>query len=158
MRLSTRFAQRLMAVALVSSSAMAVSALPASATMSGTQGCTPGYYKNHLDAFAMAGYSPTQTIGSIWTLPAELAQYRDTTLIDALQGGGGSGLDGATQILLRASVAYLLNASIDAIDFPGTVNGAVTRVNKALASLDRNKILNVAKLFDSKNNLGCPLN
>ena len=43
-----------------------------------------------------------------------------TTLVQALDGGGGSDLAGATRILLRAGVAALLNSTSVGTDYPLT--------------------------------------
>jgi hypothetical protein len=123
----------------------------------GTQGCSPGYWKNHPAAWADTPYSPTDTVGSVFTLPAELSSFSGETLLKALGGAGGTGLNGATTILLRAAVAALLNASDPNVDFGLTPSAVVTQVNQALASKDRDTILALATKLDTANNLGCPL-
>ncbi len=101
---------------------------------------------------------------------AQLASFRTVTLIDALQGGGGPGLDGAAKILFRAAVASLLNGAALAgpPDYhfwtPAEIlNGQGTRftgVNQILAMtpLTRQVMLDYAAELDYINNLGCPLN
>ncbi|MGH2372706.1 MAG: hypothetical protein ACRDIC_04410 [bacterium] len=80
------------------------------------------------------------------------------TLLDALQGGGGPGIAGATRILLRAAVAAFLNAVHPDVDYPLLSSEIVTAVNSALASQSRTTMLNLAARLDLLNNLGCTLN
>jgi hypothetical protein len=124
----------------------------------GTQGCTPGYWKNHTSAWADTSYAPTDTVGSVFTLPADLSSFGSETLLAALNGGGGPDLNGATEILLRAAVASLLNASDPNVQFGATTASIIKKVNTALATENRDKILALATKLDTRNNLGCPLN
>jgi len=116
------------------------------------EGCSPGYWKNHLDAWP-APYTPTTTlVGAGFTNSG-----RDsTTLQDALALKGGSTVQGAKDILLRAAVAALLNAADPNIDYPRSVAQVLADVNAALASGDRSTILTLAAALDEDNNLGCP--
>ena len=117
------------------------------------EGCTPGYWKNHPNAWRC--YSTTQTVGSVFIgVDASLA---GETLLQALQGGGGPGLVGAETILLRAAVAALLNACRLGTNYPLTQAQIITMVNAKLATGDRSQILNLATVLDNYNNLGCPL-
>lgn len=118
------------------------------------QGCTPGYWKNHLSAWT--GYSPSQTVSSVFTsAPSSLGS---ATLLQALSFRGGSTLDEARQILLRAAVAALLNASHPDVSYELTEAQVISQVNAALASTDRSTILALASRLDGYNNAGCPLN
>lgn len=127
----------------------------------GDQGCTPGYWKNHLTAWA--GFDPNQTLGSVFDVPDSLGIDNDS-LLTALNYGGGPGALGGAQILLRAAVASLLNAASGSVSFPLTVadviaqTNAAFQTNAALASLNRATMLNLASYLDGLNNLGCPLN
>jgi hypothetical protein len=76
----------------------------------------------------------------------------DTTLLGALQGGGGPGIIGASRILLRAAVAAVLNA--ETVGYPLTTDQIVAAVNSALASNNRSTILALASELDSLNNAG----
>ena len=133
---------------------------PAVATGIGNEGCTPGYWKNHPDSWEE--YTPDTKLGDLWTFPAELSGFADWTMLDALNAQGGPGLDGATEILVRAATAAYLNAAHDGVGYPYrrfTSPGKLQhRINTALASLSRAKILDLATLLDTANNLGCPLN
>jgi len=122
-----------------------------------TQGCTPGYWKqsSHFDSWVEL--TPTQTVDSLFTgiMPALSGE----TLLDALQGGGGSGLLGAEKILLRAAVAAMLDAANGAVAYPFSPADIISAVNTAIATGDRNSILTLATTLDGANNGsgGCPL-
>jgi hypothetical protein len=121
------------------------------------QGCTPGFWKQDFHFSFWVGFSPTQTVGSVFT--GVLPSLASETLLDALQGGGGSGLLGAETILLRAAVAALLNSSNGSISYPFTTAQIINAVNAALATGDRDTILALATILDNANNGigGCPL-
>jgi hypothetical protein len=141
-------------------------ATPASATNIGNEGCTPGYWKNHL--YNWQEYSPATPLqsktdpGKAFQLGQFSTKYGSATFGDALSFQGGSGLDGAFQILMRASVAAFLNAAHEGVGYPlrrfsepGTIQADV---NAALASGSRAQMLALATQLDGFNNLGCPLN
>jgi hypothetical protein len=120
------------------------------------QGCTPGYWKqeHHFDSWIPTGYSPTDLVGDVFAdAPADLA---GDSLVEALDYPGGPGLSGASRILLRAGVAATLNAGHPDVNFeiadPGDV---IDAVNKALASGNRGKMLELAGKLDDYNNAGC---
>jgi hypothetical protein len=116
-----------------------------------TEGCTPGYWKNHTDMWP-AGYT---TGMSVYTAGFRFPGAAGITMLEALQGGGGPGLPGARLILIRAAVAALLNAvALDAM-VPDTV---LVNANSHFASLDRATMIAQAEAFDEINNLYCPLN
>ena len=148
-------------VAAVGLAPAVMSATSAGAWFTGNQGCTPGYWKNHTEAWADTKYSPTDTVGSVFTLPASLSSLSSVTLLEALDGTGGDGstLEGAARILLRAAVAGLLNATDANVDYPGGNALIIKHVNAALATEDRDTILALATKLDKKNNGqgGCPL-
>jgi hypothetical protein len=120
----------------------------------GDEGCSHGYWKNHQSAWAPTGYVPSQTIGSVFSGSGGLAS---STLLDALRFKGGSTITEAKQILLRQAVAALLNAAHPGVAYPRTTAQVTAAVNAALASNDRNTILELASALDADNNLGCPL-
>ena len=140
---------------------------PASATNIGDQGCTPGYWKNHTSSWQE--YQPTSLLqsasfpdGKAFELGAFTAKWGNATFKDALSFKGGPGLDGAFQILMRASAAAFLNAAHEGLGYPlrrfrepGTMQDSV---NAALGSGDRDAMLALATELDGYNNLGCPLN
>ncbi len=134
---------------------------PAQGTGVGNEGCTPGYWKNHTQSWQE--YSPTTVVGTVFSFsaaPADVAAFSGTTFEAALRLKGGSGLGGATQILLRAAVSATLNAAHNGVGYPlrrSGPNGIFAQVNAALASGDRQVMLDLATKLDNLNNLGCPL-
>ena len=132
-------------------------AAPVSAT--GSEGCTPGYWKNHPSSWAASGLTPSQTVESVFNVPGSLPPYGDATLLQALAFKGGPDRAGAARILLRAATAGLLNLSNPTIDYGGTLAMFKSRTNAALASGSRVRMINLATEFDNRNNQGnCPLN
>ncbi|MCP3960096.1 MAG: hypothetical protein GY719_19800, partial [bacterium] len=125
---------------------------------SGDQGCTPGYWKNHLDSWSPTGYSPGQSVPSVFSEAAAYPEAAAASLLDALNFGGGGGVEGAVRILLRASVAGLLDAAHPGVAYPRTPASVISDVNAALASGDRDTMLALKDGIDADNNLGCPLN
>ena len=97
------------AIALTTA-ATAVAAAPAGAENIGNEGCTPGYWKNHEESWQIPGvYFPRLKLQYLGLeFPTRLSSYANTTMMQALQGGGGSGLDGAAKILLRADGGCVL--------------------------------------------------
>lgn len=143
---------------------MATITMIATPAQAGTQGCTPGYWKQsqHFKSWTRAGYSTGTKLSTV--LVATPSTLASKTMLQGLSLQGGSGVSGAQEILLRASVAALLNAGVEAttgrstLNYPYTKDVIQTWVNNALTSGDRTKMLDVAKTLDSANNLGCPLN
>jgi len=123
----------------------------------GGEGCTPGYWKNHLSSWGPTGYSPSQRLDTVFSAGG-LGSLGSDTLLEALKYGGGSSLTEAKQILLRAAVASLLNAAHPDVDFGASPATVIAAVNAALSSADRTTILNLASDLDARNNAGCPLN
>jgi len=146
-------------VAAIAAGAL-IPTMAANATNIGEQGCTPGYWKNHTSSWEE--YTTASTIGNNWTLPPQLAGFKHETFLEALQGGGGPGLNGAATILFRAAVAAYLNAASEGVGYPyrrfTDPFNMKLQINNALASLDRDTMLDLAKVLDDANNLGCPLN
>jgi hypothetical protein len=120
----------------------------------GGEGCTPGYWKNHLDAWVPTGFSPSQQLSTVFS-PSGLASLGTATLLDAFQFKGGASLTAKKQILLRAAVASLLNASHPDVSF-GSPFAVIAAVNAALASGDADTVLALAGSLDEQNNTGSP--
>jgi hypothetical protein len=111
----------------------------------GGEGCTPGFWRNHPEAFP-APYSAGTTLGSVFTgLPAG---YASLTFAQALELGGG-GLNA----LLRQAVAALLNAASADVDYPLITAEVIAQTNAAIASGDYEA---TKDLFDLYNNLTAP--
>ena len=115
------------------------------------EGLTPGFWKNHLDAWV--AYSPSQTLGSVFTSGADHFPG-GRSLLQALRFHGGPSLAGAARILLRAAVAALLNAAHPDISYPLSESEIISQVNSALDSMDRDTMLDLASILDANNNLG----
>ena len=158
MRSSLRFRSALVAGTLLVGT-LAAGMPHAGANRIGNEGCTPGYWKNHTSNWEE--YSPNQKLKTVFTFPAELAHLGELTLLQALSLKGGSGVQGAARILLRAAVAAFLNAAHEGVGYPyrrfSEPGFILADVNSALASLDRSTMLALAADLDRKNNLGCPL-
>ena len=120
----------------------------------GDEGCTPGYWKNHVDSWPPTGYAPGQTVGSVFAG----SSFGGSSLLEALGFGGGPGVTGAQKILLRAAVAALLNAAHPGVAYTQSAASVISAVNAALASGSRDTMLALASSLDRDNNLGCPLN
>jgi hypothetical protein len=118
----------------------------------GDEGCTPGYWKNHLGSWAATGYSTGQSLTGVFG-----GNALSGSLLDALNFGGGSGVDGAKRNLLRAAVAALLNAAHPGVDYTRTTAAVISSVTTALNSGDRATMLGLASALDLDNNLGCPI-
>jgi hypothetical protein len=135
-----------------------------------SQGCTPGYWKqaHHFDSWQEA--APTDLFTDKFAIASPPAVLKKLTMLKALQGGGGSGVDGARLILARAATAAWLNAAYDSGDgsamlFPWrrmTASGfdrpaLVATVRAAITGTSRSEMLSLASRLDADNNLGCPL-
>lgn len=153
-------------------------AIPAAANQGGNgEGCTPGFWKNHLDwksyddgtGATADDFVPDTDVEDALRIdvPASSSNgvnFETMTALQALQGGGGTGVTGATSILLRAAVASYLNADA-ALDFPlrrftTGFNGEPSMQSQLQLVLDSGKraqILAYATYLDGLNNAGCPL-
>lgn len=155
-----RFTKIAAAGAALAMAAGMMMAAPASATNIGNEGCTPGYWKNHTDNWEE--YTTASTLRNNWTLGQFDAKWGGKTFEEALSFKGGTGLDGAFQILMRASVAAYLNAAHEGVGYPlrrfDEPGEMKDMINTALASGSRAQMLDLARKLDMYNNLGCPLN
>ncbi len=126
----------------------------------GGEGCTPGYWKNHTDSWPPSGYATSQTVQSVFAQASGYPGLGAATLHEALSFDGGSTIEGAAEILLRAAVAGLLDSAHPGVDYPRATAALIADVDAALASRDRDRdqILGLASAIDRDNNLGCPLN
>lgn len=149
---------RMLLLVLATAALVVLSSAPA---LAHDYGCTPGYWKNHTDAWV--GYAPTDTLISVFGMAdLDLADGTSlpagSTLMDALNFKGGSTIAGGAQIYLRAVVAKLLNirAGIhtgDIGEFKGYVKGNIDTLTRA-------ELVYEAGIWDADNNapMGCPLN
>jgi hypothetical protein len=121
----------------------------------GDEGCSAGFFKNHPNAFP-SPYAAQTSLSSVFTCLSNTA-LGNMTLRQALSFKGGKGVEGAQQILLRQAVAALLNAASQDVDYPLTIQQVITQVCTAIASNDRQIILELSSQLDEFNNLGCPI-
>jgi hypothetical protein len=111
----------------------------------GGEGCTPGYWKNHLDSWV--GVSPNDKFKDVFGCGGNVK------LINALNEGGGM-----EDALKRHAVAALLNALNPGVDYPFSAADIIAATCAALASGDDATIEAQKNAFDTANNAGCPLN
>jgi hypothetical protein len=104
----------------------------------GTEGCTPGFWRNHLTHWAAAGISPTATVNA--TFGCHLVASDATTLATAIDAPQTYG------VLVFHAIAALLNSSHPGVDF-GLDAGEV--IDLACAG-DKNTLA-------TENEKGCPL-
>jgi hypothetical protein len=123
----------------------------------GMQGCTPGYWKNHTNNWV--GYATGAAISSVFNtaVNAAYASLGSKTLLQGLSLQGGSTLSGGAEILFRAAIAALLNASNPNVAYPLTTAQIIADVNAALATGNRAALIALATTLDGYNNLGCPI-
>lgn len=110
----------------------------------GGEGCTPGYWKNHLDSWAGTGYAPTATVKATFDVTY------GSTLLAALKTGGGQ-----EKALMRHAVAALLNAASSGVDYEYTEAEVIAMVQAAFASKDYES---AKDMLADANEEGCPLN
>lgn len=115
------------------------------AGVGGDQGCSPGFWKNHLAQWVTTGFTPTDSWVATFGVPAFAPTL---TLHDALRQGGGH-----WKRVGRHSTAALLNASAPQVDYPFTVSEVIQLVQQAWAAGDPSS---VADVLEWANELGCP--
>ncbi|SNR55137.1 hypothetical protein SAMN06264855_11478 [Halorubrum vacuolatum] len=133
------------------------------------EGCSPGFwrqpaYRNGIWTDTDT-YGPSERVADVFTLAVTGTQgqggnavdFDELTLREALDGGGGSGVSGAQQILLRAATAGLLNSQHPEVNYPKTESQLIADVDAALATEDRERILALAADLDEVNNEECPI-
>ena len=151
------------ATAIARDPEMNIDTATASATVTfGWYGRTPGFWKNKPEAW-VSGYTPSRTIRSVFTVPSVLLKSGildmslptgDDTLMDGLSYRGGTNLAGGFQILMRASVAALLNEAYYGVWYPGatSTSALIAEVNATLATQNRTAYLLLASKLDGWNN------
>jgi hypothetical protein len=127
---------------------------------SGGRGCTPGYWKNHQDAWDGKCLNSDDKLGAVFGFNGTecgdtLASFVDVELIDALHFRGGNGLIGKLEIFFRAAAAAKLNQCFVA-DYPWTGSDFDNLIYGAITSCDESRVVSAARQLDIANNLGCP--
>lgn len=113
----------------------------------GGEGCSPGYWKNHLSSWGPTGFAPDDDFDTVFGADAFTP---DRTLYEALRSGGGN-----IDKLGRMATAALLNASHPDLDFPLTQAQVIQLVHDAIVAGQPEPL---ASELDVLVNLGCPLN
>lgn len=113
---------------------------------SGGEGCTPGYWKQsqHFDSYP-APYSPDTQFSSVF---ADAFPGKTLADVAAAKGGGLNALG-------RHTVAALLNAASDDVDYDRAVTSVIESFNYAYTMQEFEYLKNV---FETFNEQGCPLN
>jgi hypothetical protein len=122
--------------------------VPSLAHDRGCEGCTPGYWKNHPEAWPATGYSPGDSFFDVFF--EVTVENGGPTLLDALNAQGGG-----ISALARHAVAALLNAASPCVDYYFYECEVIGIVRVALWC-DDDVIEYWKDVFDDLNNLGCP--
>lgn len=91
----------------------------------GGQGCTPGYWKNHLEDWPPTGYSPADIFNAVFGVSYFGSSY---DLGDAINQGGGG-----VRRLARHGTAALLNAAHPNVNYPYSVAQVIAWVRAGVA-------------------------
>jgi len=111
----------------------------------GSEGCTPGYWKQEQHFDSWTGYTPNQLFSSVFE-----NAFPGLTLLQVLEQGGG-GLNA----LGRHTVAALLNTASPDVDYAYTDPQTVINLfNAVFPGGDYEALKNI---FAGFNELGCPL-
>ncbi|GGC02112.1 hypothetical protein GCM10011352_30390 [Marinobacterium zhoushanense] len=123
----------------------------------GDEGCTPGFWKqdHHLGHWLPTGYLPDMLLVDVFDFTgahSKVAALSGYTMLEALSFQGGNDPGGKAEILLRAAVAAVLNASHPDVDYAyGSAGDVIAAVNNALSS-DPDVMLALATDLDNANN------
>lgn len=113
-------------------------------TVPGGEGFTPGFWKNHQEAWPPTGYSPSQTFLGVFGVGPNISLLRALNL-----GGGGE------KALDRHAVAALLNAAHPNVDYAYSVADVINMVQNAYAT---GNFEGVKNLFETNNELEGDIN
>lgn len=120
------------------------------------EGCTPGYWKNHVDAWVT--FSPDQPVYDIFAIPSWLwPLVSGDTALYLLNYKGGPGDYGAARILLRHAMAAMLNATHPDVSYPALTTGNVQDLVADALAEDREVMLQEKAVLEFLNEAGCPL-
>ena len=109
----------------------------------GNQGCTPGFWKNHPEAFGGTGVSQSSALSSVGFNVSPTLTFQKAL---ELKGGG-------LNALLRHAAAAYLNAASPSVDYALSAGQVVTATNLAIAS---GNYETTKDQFDDFNNQGTP--
>jgi hypothetical protein len=114
---------------------------------SGSEGCTPGYWRQSQHFDSWSGYDPTDDFETVFDVDASFDPH---TLLDAVRLGGGG-----EYALARHAVAALLNAASSGVDYEYSVSEVKDMVQEAY---ETGNFEHLKDLFVDQNEAGCPLN
>ena len=114
----------------------------------GGEGCTPGYWKNHVEAWGCTGYGPDDNYATVFGVSPTFPATK--TLMMALKLGGGG-----EYALARHAVAAILNAGCASVEFGYSQAAVISMVQEAYNTDTFEAIKNS---FVYQNEAGCPLN
>ena len=120
--------------------------IPNDCDQGGTEGCTPGYWKNHASAWGPTGYTTTMDFDAVFGVNAF---NPNLTLMNALRQGGGG-----IKALGRHATAALLSSTHPNVAYPLGPADVIALVQQAVAS---GNVEPAHLLLASYNELGCPL-
>ena len=113
-------------------------------------GCTPGFWKNHPEAWPDSAIQPER----LFPLGDLNCDGAPDTYFDTLSYKGGPGVDGARRILIRATMAAHLNQVAFGEDFTCSEDWSLLFMH-GMVSDDRDTIIANANLIDECNNSIC---
>ena len=120
------------------------------ATKKGTEGCTPGYWKQSQHFDSWVGYAPGNQFNSVFD-----NAFPGKSLLDVLRPQS-AGPNVNLNALGRHTVAALLNAS-SSVDYPYSESDVISMFNDVWPGSNA-EYLAQKDIFAGFNELGCPLN
>jgi hypothetical protein len=138
-------------------------------TVDQSEGCTPGFWKNHPNCWS-AAYSEDMLISDVFAaLKAtpydsiddgdRKSDFENDRMADALRYRGGPALAGSVRNMLRHATAALLNAGNDAMAYPVPQEIIIDLVNYVLDQGDTAKVQELHTiLVDLNEDSPCPIN
>ncbi|WNF35723.1 hypothetical protein RJD24_14850 [Bacillaceae bacterium IKA-2] len=117
------------------------------------QGCSPGFWAQHPQQWNLTPYSPDDIFNTVFGVVVFSA---DATLLQVINLDA-EGPSPQVRQLSRQAVAALLNASDPRVNYPLTEAEVIAQYQNAINSGDLAVIVALSELFDSFNNLGCPI-
>jgi hypothetical protein len=120
------------------------------------EGCSPGYWRNHLDRWDEVGLDPADPFDVVFDFinsPISSGFGLDFTLEDAVNAKGGN-----RNALARHGIAALLSALHADVLYPLEADGIQGSVIDLVQSGMEARASSVANLLASANSLSCPIN
>jgi hypothetical protein len=121
-----------------------------------TEGCGPGFWRKHTEAWPPTGYSPSQLVGATFTASSAYSTLAAATLHQALSFKPGKSGDAGAAVLLKAATAALLSAAHPSVAYPRSEAAVLADVNAALTTGDRAQMVALANELEADAQV-CPL-